>query len=665
MVDCLLPGQIRRLGGKMTFLGPRRPLKTSTRDCEIRGGEYVSYDRANYATALKVWLESAKQGDPKAQTYVGEIYEKGLGTAPDYAAAAEWYRKAAEQNFSAAAINLGSLYERGLGVQKDQREALNWYRKASGLSELTYEITPDAADSNRLAQLEGEVEQYRKELDTRRGELSAAQREIDSLRASMSQQEGDVQAARTEVAELRRELQALEQKDRTQTAAHEALRKTIQERESRLQAKEKEAAALKERVSKLQASEPAAKPAAEVAVQETRTKLARTESEARAQRAGLEPLKWERDPSGPEIELINVQLVDPPVVQASGSDASAAKAGTHTLLVVGRVASPTAIKSFTINGVEQLADTTPTDTRFRAELTVRDAREDRVRLVALDSSKRRTSVELGVPARVQLIASRGDKPGGGPPVSVTGNYHALVIGVSEYSRMSRLESPVRDAEAVSRALRQDYGFNVRTVTNASRTQIMSELNDLRERLGTKDNLLIYFAGRGELDQKNQRAHWLPADARPGEPGTWISDTQLSDVLNVMSARQLLVVSDSPYAARLSRSASGRLEPASKDDDVARAIQSLSAKRARMVMTSGGLQPVAEGAGAQPSVFAGSFLEVLRANPGMMLGRDVYRELQVRLYAAARRLGFSQTPEYAPIKYAGHDGGDFVFVRKKS
>ena len=183
MVDCLLPGQIRRLGGKMTFLGPRRPMKTSTRDCEIRGGEYVSYDRANYATALKVWLESAKQGDPKAQTYVGEIYEKGLGTAPDYAAAAEWYRKAAEQNFSAAAINLGSLYERGLGVQKDQREALNWYRKASGLSELTYEITPDAADSIRLAQLEGEVDQYRKELDTRRGELSAAQREIDSLRS--------------------------------------------------------------------------------------------------------------------------------------------------------------------------------------------------------------------------------------------------------------------------------------------------------------------------------------------------------------------------------------------------------------------------------------------------------------------------------------------------
>jgi len=68
VVDCLLPQQLRRLGRSMTYAAPRRALKTTTRDCEIRGGEYVSYDRANYATALKVWLEGAKQGDAKSQT---------------------------------------------------------------------------------------------------------------------------------------------------------------------------------------------------------------------------------------------------------------------------------------------------------------------------------------------------------------------------------------------------------------------------------------------------------------------------------------------------------------------------------------------------------------------------------------------------------------------
>ena len=78
IVDCLLPGQLRRLGRSITFLTPRRPVKVPTSECEIRGGEYVAYDRANFATSLKIWLPQAKEGDADAQTYVGEIFEKGL-----------------------------------------------------------------------------------------------------------------------------------------------------------------------------------------------------------------------------------------------------------------------------------------------------------------------------------------------------------------------------------------------------------------------------------------------------------------------------------------------------------------------------------------------------------------------------------------------------------
>ena len=109
VIDCLLPGQIRKLGSNLTYLTPQRPVKTTASDCEIRGGEYVSYDRANYATALKVWLPQAKEGDPAAQTYVGEIYEKGLGIKADYPAAVHWYKLAAEQGYSRAQINLGYL----------------------------------------------------------------------------------------------------------------------------------------------------------------------------------------------------------------------------------------------------------------------------------------------------------------------------------------------------------------------------------------------------------------------------------------------------------------------------------------------------------------------------------------------------------------------------
>ena len=82
IVDCLLPGQVRQLGSALTYLTPRRPIKTTAQDCEIRGGEYASYDRADYRTALQVWLATAKQGDAESEVNVGEIFEKGLGTEP-------------------------------------------------------------------------------------------------------------------------------------------------------------------------------------------------------------------------------------------------------------------------------------------------------------------------------------------------------------------------------------------------------------------------------------------------------------------------------------------------------------------------------------------------------------------------------------------------------
>ena len=164
-VDCLLPGQVRQLGTQMTYIAPRRAMKTSAANCEVRGGEYVAYDRANYATALRVWLPAAQGGDKAAQTYVGEIYEQGLGTAPDYAAAAQWYRKAAEQGYTRAQVNLGFLYERGLGVPKDPRQALEWYRRAAGLGGA---IGLD--DGAEAARRDAELQSLRRELEATRRE---------------------------------------------------------------------------------------------------------------------------------------------------------------------------------------------------------------------------------------------------------------------------------------------------------------------------------------------------------------------------------------------------------------------------------------------------------------------------------------------------------------
>jgi predicted kinase len=191
IVDCLLPGQVRQLGNS-TFLSQRRPIRTTTSECAIRGGEYVAYDRADLASSLRVWMQAAEGGDVEAQTNVGEIYERGMGLEPNHEAAATWYQKAADKGYSRALFNLGTLYEQGLGVAQDSLKALNLYRQAWGVpadsiifasaaqreqEELRKEL--DAAIAEKDAQL-GLLQNQLKELQDQLAKKPAAEKTADS-----------------------------------------------------------------------------------------------------------------------------------------------------------------------------------------------------------------------------------------------------------------------------------------------------------------------------------------------------------------------------------------------------------------------------------------------------------------------------------------------------
>ena len=119
VVDCLLPGQVRVVGGR-TYLTPRRPTRTTASDCGARGGEYLAYDRADYRSALAVWLPDRGARRRRGADVRGRDLRTRVGGEPNYGAAAEWYRRAAEQGNARAQFNLGTLYEQGLGVPADK-----------------------------------------------------------------------------------------------------------------------------------------------------------------------------------------------------------------------------------------------------------------------------------------------------------------------------------------------------------------------------------------------------------------------------------------------------------------------------------------------------------------------------------------------------------------
>lgn len=233
-----------------------------------------------------------------------------------------------------------------------------------------------------------------------------------------------------------------------------------------------------------------------------------------------------------------------------------------------------------------------------------------------------------------------------------GRYYALIIGNDDYQSFSKLKTAVRDAEAVAHLLKNEYGYEVKVLKNTTRKDILGALSGYRRQLSSKDNLLVFYAGHGSLDRETGRGYWLPVDAETDSPANWISTHDVSDALKAMAAKHIMVVADSCYGGTLTRG----VRVAVKGSDY---LRRLAEKRARVVLTSGGVEPVLDEGGGGHSVFTRVFLDVLEKNRGVMEGTRLFEELRRPVV-----LNAPQTPEYSDILYAGHEGGDFLFIRVK-
>jgi uncharacterized caspase-like protein/predicted nucleic acid-binding Zn-ribbon protein len=591
----------------------------------------------------------------------------------------------------------------------------------------TFELaaaTPSTAatPSAEVTQLRAEVGQLRRELDAKGQELTRLQGELDTARKSLEGRRTEADSDRSTVAQLRRELDANRQRENAGRGRITDLEKALTEREARLAQSDRDLAAARSaqaaaeqrksgdvtklaaqtaqlqsqaeadrgqvaglraqladsrkdastqttRVTELErsvAEREASLAAKNKEVDTLRATVASLEGETKDQRERLERLRQQTGTtgSGPVIQIMQPELR----VMRDGKNTRALVASDRTV-VVGRVTSETELLSFTVN---DRAEKLLTNNVFRADLALAQP-EQPVRIVAIDKQGRRSAMEFVVarstPPPTAAVTATG--PGGAARVGLPragikesfGTYHALVIGNNDYQQIRKLKTAVADAREVARVLEKDYGFRVKLLLNATRYDMLNALNDLREKLTDKDNLLIYYAGHGELDERNQRGNWLPVDAEPNSTANWISNTTITDVLNATNVQQLLVVADSCYSGTLTRSALGRLEGGLSDEERLKLLSAMAHRRSRMVLTSGGVEPVIDSAGGGHSAFAQAFLDVLRANAGVMPGQELFINLQLKVAAIADRVQMRQVPEYAPIKYAGHESGDFVFVRQ--
>ncbi len=325
---------------------------------------------------------------------------------------------------------------------------------------------------------------------------------------------------------------------------------------------------------------------------------------------------------------------------------------------VGRVRDSSEIIEVTVDAEPA---TIGTDGLLRVRRQVPQGRSIIV-VAALDKWGNRSSQRITVMRKLVAVIPR-PSPDAKPAASADnfediqfGDYYALVIGNNKYRKLTSLKTAVGDAKAVARVLTTRYGFNVRLLLNATRADMIGALTRLRAKLTVNDNLLIYYAGHGDLDKITRQGYWLPVDSDFDVPTNWVSNDDITVMIRGIGAKHIMVVADSCYSGTLVRSAQTKLRTA-----VARRawLERISKKRTRTALVSGGLEPVLDSGGGDHSVFAKAFLDALRENRGVLEGQALFDAIKRPVVVNS-----DQTPEYSDIRRAGHDGGDFLFVRRK-
>lgn len=246
-------------------------------------------------------------------------------------------------------------------------------------------------------------------------------------------------------------------------------------------------------------------------------------------------------------------------------------------------------------------------------------------------------------------------PVGNHHQQTTGDYHALIIGVQNYTdnSINDLRFPLRDATNFKDILVQKYGFKLQNIiflTDPTRSEVLKSLNTLREHVKHDDNVIIFYAGHGYYDQKVKEGYWLPSDAVEGDDSNWIANANLSTKLKGIDAKHILLISDSCFGGSIfkpSRSAFA---------DASRSITNYYEKRSRKGMTSGTLKTVPD-----ESVFAKYLLKNLQEN------REKYLTASKLFYRFndAVANNSDNAPQFGTLHNVGDEGGQFVFINTLS
>lgn len=228
----------------------------------------------------------------------------------------------------------------------------------------------------------------------------------------------------------------------------------------------------------------------------------------------------------------------------------------------------------------------------------------------------------------------------------------LPIAIDKYkdSTLPTLNNAKIDTERFINVITEKYGFEIFKEAlfdqKATRNCILERLNTLSTESTPEDEIIIYFAGHGTINQKTKKGYWIPYDAN-GSIGDYIPNSSIIDAIEGIDAKHILLISDSCFSGTfLSQTRAGR----------SNSYHKLSQLKSRWVLSSGRVEVVSDGPPGVGSPFAVSLNKYLENNNNQYFSA-------VELFVAVQKETGSltnQQPIFAHLAGVGHENGQLVF-----
>ncbi len=251
---------------------------------------------------------------------------------------------------------------------------------------------------------------------------------------------------------------------------------------------------------------------------------------------------------------------------------------------------------------------------------------------------------------------------------IAGNYHLLSFGINHYKKpidFTDLETAVNGANTIADVFLNEYQFfspaNTHVYLNneATRSAIVDGIYRFSDgspasNVSSNDSLIIYFAGHGHTN--DTESYWIPYDADPKKISSWVSTSDIKSALRSAIPRHVFIISDSCFSGGIFRSGPSFLETM----DLETLLRSYT-KKTRVALTSGAMEPVADGGSNGQSVFTHFLLETLR-NPKkswitpMEIHAEVFKPV---MYSSPVR----QRPHWGQVPDTLSQLGEFALFRK--